>query len=564
MTSPKIENPQFFKLLEEKQIIPDGFIQDLLDELEGNALDVLATLIQSGAGTKRQLCQLWCDSIGIAHVDLEKSLFQSHIVRKLPERFARKHYAIPIYQMGNTVTIATPTPDNAALAKEIEGLINAPVNLVFALPADVEWAIENEYQTNTALCEFFTKIAASKVLSATSPITEKTFEQIAGKEAIQQFHICLILLGITENVSEIQIDPEKDVAKIHFIVNNTFQERLRIDKFVYHSLLTQLKAMARMSGAACFDPKYSRIVFPAPGKKFDIQFLSLPGDFGEKIFLKLMDRSTLQRNPQLSALYISQKHTLALAGPINTRKGVMLVSGPVPADFTELSYALINAFRSSGANKIMTVEDAIGWLFKDIEQYQVNPKARFNRTDALKTCLSHHPDVIYIQNINDPEISGAIHQATESGQFFLAGIEAADAFGALNIVKLSIGSIISVIINQQSVRRLCDHCKEKYPLSLKEMDELFIYQGHPEIYAWRETGCPYCKHTGFAGHIGIYEVLVIHPEIRNLITGNASIKEIQLKSLQFGFKNKTHDGIKKALRGLTTLAELKTLNHLMI
>ena len=561
MASPKIENPRFFKLLEKNKIIPDGFVRDLLEELEGNALDVLATLIQSGVGTKRNLCQLWCDSIGIAHVDLEKSLFQPHVVRKLPERFARQNYAIPVYQMGDTVTVATPTPNNIVLAKQIEQLVNTPVNLVFALPADVEWAIENEYRTNTALCEFFAKIGTGRVFGASSPISEKTFEEVAGKDAIQQFHICLILLGISENASEIQIDPEAHVAKIHFIVNNTFQERLQIETPVYRRLLAQIQTMARVSDPADDAPRYSRILFPAPGKKFDIQFLSLPGDFGNKLFLKFMDRSPLDRPPRLSELYLSQRHTLSLTNAITNRKSVILVSAPEQGHFIELAYALINEFRASGAGKIMTVEDSIRWLFKDIEQYQVNSKAQFIHEDALKSCLNNRPNVVYMQNIANPEVQAAIRQAADAGQCFLAGIEALDAFEALNRTRAAIGPVISTIVNLQPVRRLCDHCKEKYPLSPKEMDDLFIYQGNPKIYGFREKGCPYCKNTGFAGYIGIYEVLSVPPELRESITGNASLDEIRAESRRFGFEDKTHDGIKKALRGLTTLKELDILRQ---
>ena len=161
MKRPVISNPKFFTLLKARQIIPESFIDDLLAELKGNALDVLATLIQSGVGTKRMLCQLWCDSIGIAHVDLEKTLFQPHIVRKMPERFARQFFAIPVYQMGDTVTVAVPAPDNAIIKEEIQKIIDGPVNLVFALPQDIEWAIETEYISCMDIHEFFSKIKIS-------------------------------------------------------------------------------------------------------------------------------------------------------------------------------------------------------------------------------------------------------------------------------------------------------------------------------------------------------------------------------------------------------------------
>lgn len=559
MASPKIENPRFFKLVEQNQLIPSEFVRDLLAELDGNALDVLATLIQSGVGTKRQLCQLWCDSIGIAHVDLEKSLFQPEVVRRLPERFARQNYAIPVYQMGDIITVATATPDNVYLKKQIEQLMESPVNLVFALPADVEWAIENEYRTNTALCEFFTKINASRVFAEKGPITERTFEEVAGKDAVRQFHICLILLGITESASEIHVDPGEQLATISFIVNNAFKERLHIDIPVYQRLLELLQGMAKLSAAGVAGPRYSRILFPAPGKKFDIQLLTLPNDFGEKIFLKFMDRSALERNPLLSQMSVSKSHTLSLRAAINARKGVMLLSGPEASNYGELAYAVINEFRAAGVGRIMTVEDSIKWLFKDVEQYQVNPKAGFTAQNALASCMNQHPDVIYVQNAASPDISAAIRQGAEAGGFFIAGLEAADVFDALDNARLALGPFVSIIVNQQYVRRLCDHCKEKYLLSFKEIDQLFTYKGAPRVHAWREKGCPYCKHTGFAGHIAVLEVLSVPPEMRALITGSASLQDIREKSRLFGFKDKTRDGLKKMLRGLTTLKELDTL-----
>lgn len=560
MIPPKIENPLFFKLLKEEQIIPDGLITDLLNELEGNALDVLATLIQSGIGTKRQLCQLWCDSIGIAHVDLEKSLFQSDVVRKIPERFARQNYAIPIYQMGDTVTVATPIPDNIALKRQIDSIIKEPVNLVFALPQDIEWAIENEYQTNTALYEFFTKITTSKVFEADSPISEKTFKEIAGKESINQLHVCLILLGITEHTSEIQIDPEEHIARICFIINGNFHERLQIEKSVYNQLLKNLKTMAKINDAKDNDAQYRRIIFPSPGKKFDIQFLSLPTEFGEKVFLKLMDRKALQHIPRINDLYLSLNQLRRLENQVSSLKGIMLISGPSQSDYSNLAYSIIREIRSLNTQKIMTVEDSPSCLLKEVDQYQVNPKANFTRSDALKSCLNLHPNVIYVQNIKDPEITDDLRNAAETGQFIIAGINATDVFDTLFTTRLRIGSVVTSIIHQQIVRRLCDHCKEKYQLSPEEMEDLFIFDGTPKVFAYRATGCPYCRHTGYHGHIGIQELLVINDDIKNLISRNATIGDIQKKCKKDGFQGREYDGIKKVLRGLTTFEEVQSLH----
>lgn len=562
MSSPIIENPVFFKLLKEKQILPDGFVSDLLQELEGNALDVLATLIQSGIGTKRQLCQLWCDSIGIAHVDLEKSLFQSEVVRKIPERFARQNYVIPIYQMGDTVTVATPIPDNISLKRQIEAIIGKPANLVFALPQDVEWAIENEYRTNSALYEFFTKITTSKVFEADNPISEKTFEDIAGKESINQLHVCLILLGITEHACEIQIDPEQDIARIHFILKGQFHERLQIEKNVYLQLLQNLKNMAKVNDDGSANPKYSRIMFPTPGKKFDIQFLSLPTEFGEKIYLKLMDRDALSAIPDISDMYLSVAQLRQLKELLAAQEGMMVISGPTLPDYSALAYSIIEEIRALNGRKIMTVEDSPGWLLKDVEQYQVNPKANFTRADAVTSCLNLHPDVLYVQNIKDPQITDDLKTAAESGKFIIAGIIAADAFDTLYITRHRLGSVITAIIFQQMVRRLCDHCKEKYQLSDQTLSSIFIFEGMPRVFAYRAVGCPYCRHTGYQGRIAVHELLVINDEIKTLIQQGATIDELKSKFKSLGFRNREYDGIKKVLRGLTTFDELQSLHSI--
>ncbi len=318
--------------------------------------------------------------------------------------------------------------------------------------------------------------------------------------------------------------------------------------------------MAKIDDARNKNAQYSRIIFPTPGKKFDIQFLSLPTEFGEKIFLKLMDRQALTTIPKMSDLHLSLKSMRRIEHQLNARKGIMLISGPSDSDYSGLAYSIIKEISSLDTQKIMSVEDSPRWLLKEVDQYQVNPKANFTRSDALKSCLNLHPNTIYVQNINDPEITGDLRNAAEAGQFIIAGINAADVFDVLNTTKLGIGSVVSAIINQKNVRRLCDHCKKKYQLSPKEINDLFIFDGQPRVFAYRAIGCPYCHHTGYHGHIGINELLVIDNDIKNLISRNATISDIKHQSKTLGFQSKEYDGIKKVLQGLTTFEEIQSLH----
>jgi type IV pilus assembly protein PilB len=559
MKAPRIENPKFFTLVAQQKIIHEDFIEDLLNEMDGNALDVLATMIQSGIGTKRQLCQLWCDSIGIAHVDLEKSLFQPEIVRKVPERFAREKYAIPVYQLGSTVTVATPTPNDKVLKGYLEHIIDAPVNLVFALPYDVEWAIENEYQTNTALYEFFTKIKTRRVFEEESLISERKLLAIAGKESINQLHVGLILFGITERASEIQIDPEESSVNIFFVVDGQLQQKLQIDKPVYEKLLANIKTLAKTTSEKTTEPHYSRILFPTPGKKFDIQFLTLPTEFGEKVYLKLMDRSAYKKVLSLSEQYVSLKNKTCIKDKVNKQKGVILISGLSKDDYRELSYSVIKEVQAIEIKKLTTIEESPSSLLKDAEQLHVNPKANFACADALETCLLNAPEVVYIQNIDDPKTSQKVINAAKKGIFVIAGIEAEDAFDALSKTMDSIGPVTSLIINQKKVRRLCDHCKIKRQLSHDEMLRFFHFEGNPELFVYDANGCPYCQHSGYLGHIGIQELLVIDVQMKQLISENKPIEEIIKIKNQSGIESKEYDGIKKVLRGLTTFSEINNI-----
>jgi type IV pilus assembly protein PilB len=557
---PVINNPKFLKLLKARQLIPDNIIDDLLVELQGNALDVLSTLIQSGVGTKRLLCQLWCDSIGIAHVDLEKTLFQSHIVKLMPERLARQFFAIPVYQMGDTVTVATPAPDNATVREEIRKIIGGPVNLVFALPQDIEWAIDTEYKSSMDVQEFFSKIKISGIFQSAAPITEEKLTEIAGKDAANQLHVGLILYSITENASEILIEPEENSAKIHYIINGNVR-RISTDKWAYGQLQQKLKQMAAVDDANPENESRSaRILFPTPGKKIDIQFLSIPTDFGDKIFLKILDRSPLPRVPSLSELYLSKTNAILLREFLKAPQGLFLVTGMAESGKTTVSYSMLHALKSASF-KCVTIEEGIKNLIAGIHQYQVNPRSEFNRGELIDACLKMQPDVIYVQNVDDPLIKEALIGAVETHNIAIIGsMEATCADDALEkAIGIGLNPILSGIFSQHLVRRLCDHCKENYRLLSTEIQKIFIWDGKAEISACREKGCTYCRQSGFAGRIGVQEMMMIDATIRILLNNHTPLTDIFQAIKKHGYKSREYDGIKKVLRGLTTMTEIEKM-----
>jgi type IV pilus assembly protein PilB len=557
---PKIENPEFFKLVEKQGIIDRDFINDLLEEFDHNALDVLATMIQSGIASKQQLCQLWCNSIGIAHVDLEKTIFQEEIVNKIPERIARMYYAIPVYQMGNTITIATATPDSKEIEAILKDVAGEPVSLVFALPQDIEASIEKEYTGNSAVFEFFNKLAASRLLKYHKEITSRTIESAGGAAILNQLHIAVILYAVTKSASEIHISTDHQKASLDFLI--PFREKIHFDadKSVYDILLTRLKALAGIPPEDNGRLVHGRIKVPTPSKKIDVKFEIRAGAAGPGAVLKLTSTRPFRKAIKLENLFLGHHILNKLTARLENSKGHILIAGPPRSGKSTLAYAMLGE-RAKHFKKNMSIEHAIKFLLPGTDQTFVNPEAGVATFDLLEHGLKQKSDTIYIQHIEAPGIPARVSEAVQSGHFVISGIKADNTIDALEkIILLGGGASLTAIVSQQLVARLCDICKSEYPLKAEHVRSLFKTEENARVFAWSPTGCPYCSQTGFSGLIGIHELLLIDSTTKKMIMEKAAPDKILTSIKPENLYTMHYDGIKKVLRGLTTLDEINRLS----
>ena len=567
---PKIKNPGFVQELKSRQIVSEELIEDLLAELNQNALDLLTALIQSGYGSKRKLCRIWCDSIGIAHVDLHKTLFQSDLVRRLPEAFARRNYVIPVYRMGEAVTVATAVPQSEKMKKALEERLGEPVNLVFALPSDIEWAIKEQYHTPGALHDFLEKISASRALTEQSPITQARIEQTAGSEAMGQLHVAIILYAIKENAGSIRIAPqEKQEGQAAVYLADSTGERsaFTLDAAVYQAVSGNLKKLARMDEKTGASAVNSRILFPTPGKKYDIRFFMRERKAGPEITLTLMAQEALARLPQVTELYMAKTLQDFIARQIHAGKGIFLLAGPEPSENVPVAYALLNEAGSHSGRRV-SIEDEIRYLLSGLQQQQVNTPAGLTREALMAGTLKMNPRVIYIERIDDAAVvreipsTEAMAAADADTPFIIAGIYAENSFDALSKARqLGILDSITGVIARQPAGRLCDHCKQEYPLPEDIRRQLFIDAEARQIPAWRAQGCPYCGHTGFYGKIGVYEHLAPSPALRELIEQQAPASELHQAAAPPDYESLAYDGVKKLIRGLIPLEELERMTE---
>ena len=246
---------------------------------------------------------------------------------------------------------------------------------------------------------------------------------------------------------------------------------------------------------------------------------------------------------------------------IGAPNGVFFVTGPTGSGKTTTLYAVIKHINKPGIN-IMTIEDPVEYRLPGINQIQVNHAIDLNFASALRAFLRQDPDVILVGEIRDVESAKIVAQAALTGHLVMSTMHTNNALQAVTrLIEIGVEpflvapSIIGVMA-QRLVRKICEHCKERYPLSPQEIEEIFIGDGNREVFFYRGAGCSYCNYTGYHGRLAIHEIFLLNQKVRELIANGASILNIQDCAKEYGFRSMRYDGLKKVLRGLTTIEEV--------
>ncbi len=555
-------NPRFFESLISESIVTEGDAEKLRLKFSDDAYEVLLHLVKGGARDKEILGKLWGDTFNLSYVNLEKTLFESTAVKKLPEEFARKHNLIPIYVFDNVATTAMAEPFNDSITKQAEQLMGCQISPVFSFPAEIEDAIEIQYQTHDSLNEFVSKIASNSLFKGTGKITHDQLQQLAGDQASVELARSLMLLAVKEKSSDIHIDPQEDMIYVRFRVDGVLQDRVKLDKSLLPPLITRLKVLADLDITERRRPMDGRVKLEMRNKSIDFRMSSMPTIYGEKIVLRALGQIIAHQIPDISELDLSNANYKVVKDVIDTPNGIFFVTGPTGSGKTTTLFSVLKYLNIPGVN-VMTVEDPVEYRLPRVNQVQVNSAIGFDFSKALRSFLRQDPDVILIGEIRDLETAKIASQAALTGHLVLASIHTNSALQAVTrLIEIGVEpflvapSIIGVMA-QRLVRRICPHCKEKYQPTKEEIESYFIWDGKTQVDFYRGRGCIECFNTGYSGRIAIHEVFIISETVRTLVSSGASIIDINKAALDEGFKTMRYDGFKKVLLGLTTAEEVE-------
>ena len=366
--------------------------------------------------------------------------------------------------------------------------------------------------------------------------------------------------AVRNNVSDIHIEPYQNLLKIRQRLDGVLYDMFAPPKHVQSALTSRIKLMAKMNIAEKRLPQDGRIEIKVGNKDIDIRVSTLPTAFGERVVMRLLDKSTVRMS--LTDLGMSENRLLLFSEMIKSPNGIILVTGPTGSGKTTTLYAALTEINNVDIN-IITVEDPIEYRIPGIGQVQVNPKIDLTFASGLRSIVRQDPDVILIGEIRDFETAEIAIQSALTGHLVFSTVHTNDAASTITrlrdmgVESFLIASSVNGILAQRLVRLICPHCREAYNPDPVELDRIGLTHsslGDREVY--RGSGCEECYHTGYLGRSGIHEFLIVDDAVKSMILKTSDSSELKQYAKQKGMKTLVEDGADKVLQGLTTIEEV--------
>jgi len=557
-----IDTTEFCALLVSEGILTRDASAQLQKKFIDNYMSMAEHLLKSAAVKKEILGNILGGMLGVAYVDLDKTLFQSYLVSKLPREIAIRNLVIPLYQLGDKITAATASPSDLRLLSEAEQILGMPISPVLSFPGDIIDSIEIQYQSSDSLEQTVHGIDSEEWLADETEIMPEQLENLASDQTIVEVTRNLMLFGVKERASDIHFEPHEKEVYIRFRIDGVLHEKIKLARPLLLPLISRLKILAELDITERRKPQDGRITLELSNRSIDFRLSSVPTIYGEKMVLRILGQVHMQEAPDLHELNFSKSYLDGLKKAARTPYGCFFITGPTGSGKTTTLFSILKYVNSPEIN-IMTIEDPVEYTLTGTNQIQVNNTVGLNFANALRAFLRQDPDVILIGEIRDLETARIATQAALTGHLVLASMHTNNAPQALTrltdigVEPFLVAPSIIGVMSQRLVRRICFHCKTRYALSADEIERYFVNHDNRRVYFYKGKGCPECNYTGYSGRLAIHEILMVNEQIRKLINHGASNVEIEEAARDNGFRTMRYDGMKKVLRGITTIEELE-------
>jgi len=503
----------------------------------------------------------------VAQVSLDA--VDAELVRQVPINFAKQTLILPLGLDGESVALLVADPLDTTVLDHARMLLQRNISPRVATGAVIVDAINAVYDRAVNEAEQLVgEMEAQDLQSLAHELEEPQDLLDTDDEApIIRLVNSLLFRAAKERASDIHIEPMERELLVRFRIDGVLQEIIKPPKRYQNSIVSRVKVMGQLNIAEKRLPQDGRIRIKLAGRDIDIRLSTIPCTFGERIVMRLLDKNTTLLD--LTDIGMSQDTMHGMDAVIRRSHGIILVTGPTGSGKTTTLYAALSRINTPDLN-ILTVEDPVEYQLQGIGQMAINPKIGLTFAAGLRSFLRQDPDVIMVGEIRDRETAEIAIQASLTGHLVFSTVHTNDAASAITrlvdmgVEPFLVASSLTAVMAQRLVRRVCRECREAYRPTAEELKEVGLTPeavakaGNPPIY--RAKGCEVCG-NGYRGRTGIYELLLVDDDIRQLALKNVDSTSIKRAGVQRGMRTLLDDGARKVLAGETTLAEVLSVTQ---
>ena len=516
-------------------------------------------LVQKGFVSEMDVLHVLGEQLSIPVVDLAEVEIDVDLLRKMPSKLVHRRGLVPIGSENGTLRVATSDPFDLYAFDELRMMTGQTVVPVLAAESEIQRIIKQNYGVGGHTLDEMTSAEDELEILSDSVDEAGDLVEMAEEATVVKLVNEILLEAIRDRASDVHIEPYENDLKIRYRIDGVLQMTnvpASIRRF-QHAIISRIKILADLNIAEKRLPQDGGFKIKAQMREIDVRVSILPTPFGEAVVLRILDKQTVQLS--LMDLGMARETYDQFSKLITRPHGIILVTGPTGSGKTTTLYSALNTIVSDKL-KILTVEDPIEYYLEGVNQMQVRPKIGLTFAAGLRAFLRHDPDVILVGEIRDKETADVAINASLTGHLVFSTLHTNDAPSAntrmldMGVEPFLVSSSVEGILAQRLVRTICKHCKEAYepePDSLPE--DAGIASGEP---VYRGLGCRECRHTGYRGRLGIFELISVNDEIRELIVQRASAPMLVAAAKRGGMRQLREDGWDKVRAGVTTPEEV--------
>ncbi|MGD0692355.1 MAG: GspE/PulE family protein [Acidimicrobiales bacterium] len=514
-------------------------------------------LISTGALTEQALAHALASYFGFDVANLRRDNVDPTMTSYLSEDVARQYVAFPVRVEDDNLYIAVAEPSEE-LRNTLSKASGKPVKLLIAPLSDVRWAIDSNYRalgTVAQLVQVFESVEGSRRRN----VDNIEPEIVADDAPVVQVVDRILTQAMRDRASDVHIEPSDEIVRVRFRIDGALKEILQLPAAIGPGLVSRIKIMANMNIVERRRPQDGQLTINIDGKEVDVRVATTATIMGESCVMRLLDktRSVLRLNDLGMPVDTHEAYSKIVRAPF----GMVLCAGPTGSGKTTTLYATLSEVSNPTLN-VMTIEDPVEYVFPSINQIQTNEQAGLTFATGLRSILRQDPDVILVGEIRDVETTRVAVQSALTGHFVVSSLHATDSVSALHrfldmgIESFLIASSVLAVVGQRLLRRVCPSCKAPYTPSDEEMVFYEESGGPAKTDFFQGTGCNFCTHTGYKDRIGIYELLIMTPELRRLVVGWATQEELRNMAVKQGMRTLRQEAINLVNQDITSISEV--------